>query len=147
MGIYSEGWCWPGASIYTDFLNAEARDYFAEQYKLDAYKGSTLDCYTWNDMNEPSVFNGPEVTMTNDEMHGYVEHRDLHNMYGMLYTMAIHKGHLVRSENTPCPFVLTRSACVVRMLGHRGMQLSGLKTTLLSGATWRHPSPCACPSA
>ena len=29
-----EGWCWPGASYYPDFLNAEARSYFAEQYKL-----------------------------------------------------------------------------------------------------------------
>ena len=75
----------------TDFLNKEARDYFADQYKLDVYKGSTLDTYTWNDMNEPSVFNGPEVTMAKDKMHGAVEHRDLHNMYGMLYTMATHQ--------------------------------------------------------
>lgn len=105
-----EGWCWPGASYYPDFLNKEARDYFAEQYKLDIYKGSTLDCYTWNDMNEPSVFNGPEVTMAKDKMHGAVEHRDLHNMYGMLYTMATHQGHLVRSDNSLRPFILTRSA-------------------------------------
>jgi len=105
-----EGWCWPGASFYPDFLNAEARDYFAEQYRLDIYKGSTLDCYTWNDMNEPSVFNGPEVTMAKDKLHGEIEHRDLHNMYGMLYTMATHKGHLIRSENSLRPFVLTRSA-------------------------------------
>ena len=57
-----ESWCWPGASYYPGFLNSEARDYFAQQYMLDVYKGSTLDCYTWNDMNEPSVFNGPEVS-------------------------------------------------------------------------------------
>ena len=50
-----------------------------------------MDTYTWNDMNEPSVFNGPEVTMAKDKMHGAVEHRDLHNMYGMLYTMATHQ--------------------------------------------------------
>ena len=36
-----EGWCWPGASYYPDFLNSEARDYFADQYKLDNYKGAT----------------------------------------------------------------------------------------------------------
>ena len=105
-----EGWCWPGASyfpgnslllkaisstmFFSDFLNKEARDYFADQYKLDVYKGSTLDTYTWNDMNEPSVFNGPEVTMAKDKMHGAVEHRDLHNMYGMLYTMATHQVQL-----------------------------------------------------
>ena len=34
-----EGWCWPGASYYPDFLNKDARDYFADQYKLDVYKG------------------------------------------------------------------------------------------------------------
>ena len=87
-------------------------------------------------MNEPSVFNGPEVTMAKDKLHGEVEHRDLHNMYGMLYTVATHLGHLLRSDHklrynstnivrlkplvfTPCPlvtlvprrpFVLTRSA-------------------------------------
>lgn len=105
-----EGWCWPGASFYPDFLNKEARDYFAEQYRLENYKGSTLDCYTWNDMNEPSVFNGPEVTMAKDKLHGAVEHRDVHNMYGMLYTMATHQGHLVRSDSKLRPFILTRSA-------------------------------------
>ena len=82
-----------------DFLNKEARDYFADQYKLDVYKGSTLDTYTWNDMNEPSVFNGPEVTMAKDKMHGAVEHRDLHNMYGMLYTMATHQVQMISNKN------------------------------------------------
>ena len=82
-----------------DFLNKEARDYFADQYKLDVYKGSTLDTYTWNDMNEPSVFNGPEVTMAKDKMHGAVEHRDLHNMYGMLYTMATHQVKIKNPTN------------------------------------------------
>jgi len=38
--------------------------------------------YTWNDMNEPSVFNGPEVTMHKDAVHGPWEHRDVHNLYG-----------------------------------------------------------------
>jgi alpha 1,3-glucosidase len=61
-------------------------------------------------MNEPSVFNGPEVTMSKDKMHGAVEHRDVHNMYGMLYTMATHQGHLVRADSTRRPFILTRSA-------------------------------------
>lgn len=35
-------------------------------------------------MNEPSVFNGPEVTMPKDSIHhGDWEHRDLHNIFGM----------------------------------------------------------------
>lgn len=35
-------------------------------------------------MNEPSVFNGPEVTMLKDAQHyGGWEHRDVHNIYGL----------------------------------------------------------------
>lgn len=44
--------------------------------------------YTWNDMNEPSVFNGPEVTMHKDAMHGAWEHRDVHNLYGFYVVSA-----------------------------------------------------------
>ena len=55
-------------------------------------------------MNEPSVFNGTEVTMAKDKMHREVEHRDLHKMY----IMATLKGHLVRSDNKLRPFILTR---------------------------------------
>ncbi len=52
---------------------------------VSRYEGTTLDVYTWNDMNEPSVFNGPEVTMPKDCLHyGGFEHRDVHNLYGML---------------------------------------------------------------
>ena len=106
-----EGWCWPGASYYPDFLNPTVRNYFSEQYKLDKYQGSTLDLYTWNDMNEPSVFNGPEVTMPKDMVHqDGVEHRDVHNMYGHLYVMATYEGHLIRADKTRRPFILTRSA-------------------------------------
>ena len=44
-----------------------------------------MDTYTWNDMNEPSVFNGPEVTMPKDCLHyGGFEHRDVHNLYGFM---------------------------------------------------------------
>lgn len=42
-------------------LNPAARNWWAKQFQLDAYKGSTPHLYVWNDMNEPSVFNGPEV--------------------------------------------------------------------------------------
>jgi mannosyl-oligosaccharide alpha-1,3-glucosidase len=40
-------------------------------------------------MNEPSVFNGPEITMYKDARHfGGWEHRDVHNLYG-LYVVGI----------------------------------------------------------
>ena len=56
-------WCWPGSSSYLDMLNPAARDWWAAQFALSKYKGSTKHLYVWNDMNEPSVFNGPEVGM------------------------------------------------------------------------------------
>jgi alpha 1,3-glucosidase len=50
------------------------------------------------------------VVCYQDKKHGDWEHRDLHNMYGMLYTMATHQGQLVRADSTRRPFILTRSA-------------------------------------
>lgn len=44
---------WPGDSVFPDFLNSKAREWFGSNYK------TLLDCGIegfWNDMNEPSVF-------------------------------------------------------------------------------------------
>jgi len=72
-----------GSSGWLDFLNPEVRQFWANKLQPDEYVGSTPDLYTWNDMNEPSVFNGPEITMHKDAVHfGGWEHRDVHNMYG-----------------------------------------------------------------
>lgn len=40
----------------------EVRTWWAQQLTLEKYVGSTKHLYIWNDMNEPSVFNGPEVS-------------------------------------------------------------------------------------
>ena len=56
-----DGWCWPDASSYLDILNLEIRSWWADKFSLIGYKGSTPSLYIWNDMNEPSVFNGPYV--------------------------------------------------------------------------------------
>uniref|UniRef100_A0A8C9SWL4 Glucosidase II alpha subunit n=1 Tax=Scleropages formosus TaxID=113540 RepID=A0A8C9SWL4_SCLFO len=78
-----EGWCWPGTSGYPDFTNPEMRSWWASMFAYDQYEGSMENLYIWNDMNEPSVFNGPEVTMHKDALHGSWEHRDIHNLYGL----------------------------------------------------------------
>lgn len=37
-------------------------------------------------MNEPAIFNGPEITAPKDNVHfGGWEHRDIHNINGMLF--------------------------------------------------------------
>ena len=72
-----------GSSSWPDFLDPKIREFWANKFMLDQYVGSTLDLFTWNDMNEPSVFNGPEITMHKDAKHyGGWEHRDVHNIYG-----------------------------------------------------------------
>uniref|UniRef100_A0A131YGM4 Glucosidase II subunit alpha n=1 Tax=Rhipicephalus appendiculatus TaxID=34631 RepID=A0A131YGM4_RHIAP len=127
-----EGWCWPGSSSYLDFLNPEVRQWWASKFELDQYKGSTEHLFTWNDMNEPSVFNGPEVTMHKDCIHtGGWEHRDIHNMYGMFLPMSTYMGHLLRSGHKLRPFILSRSFFV-------GSQRYGAVWTGDNDADWKH---------
>ena len=54
-------WCWPGSSSYLDVMSPEVRAWWADQFLPGGYPGATKHLYIWNDMNEPSVFNGPEV--------------------------------------------------------------------------------------
>jgi len=80
--------CETGSSAWLDFLDPSVRQYWASRFLLENYVGSTLDLFTWNDMNEPSVFNAPEVTMHKDARHyGGWEHRDVHNAYGLYVVM------------------------------------------------------------
>lgn len=105
-----EGWCWPGSASYPDFFNPEIRKFYADQYLLDHFKEQTADNGLWNDMNEPSVFNGPEVTMLKDNLHyGGWEHRDVHNLYGQMQLMGSFDGLIRRSEGKLRPFILTRA--------------------------------------
>eukprot|EP01060_Flectonema_neradi_P003893 TRINITY_DN12542_c2_g1_i1.p1 TRINITY_DN12542_c2_g1~~TRINITY_DN12542_c2_g1_i1.p1 ORF type:complete len:884 (+),score=136.78 TRINITY_DN12542_c2_g1_i1:126-2777(+) len=110
-----DGHCWPGGSSWIDFLNPEARTWYADIFKFDRYKGSTENTYTWIDMNEPSVFSGPRTTMHDEAMHiGGVRHDQVHNIYGHLQSMAAYKGLLERNpEAKPGsekrPFILSRS--------------------------------------
>ncbi|XP_065144709.1 neutral alpha-glucosidase C [Paramisgurnus dabryanus] len=108
-GVY-EGTCWPGESCYLDFSSSKTRSWYARNFSLNKYEGSTESLFIWNDMNEPSVFNGPEQTMPKDAVHhGDWEHRDLHNLYGFHQHMATFEGLLTRSGGLERPFVLSRS--------------------------------------
>lgn len=105
-----EGWCWPGSASYPDLFNPEVRKYFADQYLLDNFKTTTADVMIWNDMNEPSVFNGPEITMPKDNIHyGGFEHRHIHNLYGHMQLTATFDGLVRRSNGQQRPFILSRS--------------------------------------
>lgn len=79
-----------GSSSWIDYTSAEARKFWASLFHYDKYQGSTPALFTWNDMNEPSVFSGPEITMPKDLIHANSrEHRDIHNLYGMLLVFSV----------------------------------------------------------
>ena len=105
-----EGWCWPGSASYPDFFNPEVSKYYADQYLLENFKENAVDTGIWNDMNEPSVFNGPEITMLKDNLHhGGWEHRDVHNLYGQMQLKATFDGLVRRASGSLRPFILTRA--------------------------------------
>uniref|UniRef100_A0A668S0E2 Glucosidase, alpha n=1 Tax=Oreochromis aureus TaxID=47969 RepID=A0A668S0E2_OREAU len=109
-GQIFKGSCWPGESSYLDFSSSATRAWYSRCFSLDKYKGSTPLLFVWNDMNEPSVFSGPELTMLKDAVHcGDWEHRDLHNLYGFYQHMATVEGLITRSGGLERPFVLSRS--------------------------------------
>jgi len=125
-----EGWCWPGSVSYLDFFNPNTLEYWSNKFSFDEYEGSTDILYTWNDMNEPSVFNGPEVTMKKDALHwDDVEHRDVHNLYGMQVAKGTWHGQAKRLGKRP--FVLTRSFFA-------GSQRFGAMWTGDNEAKWDH---------
>jgi alpha 1,3-glucosidase len=145
-----DGWCWPGTSHYLDFTDPKVRDWWATQFGYDKYIGSTPTLYTWNDMNEPSVFNGPEVSMHKDcKSISGVEHREWHNLYGMYMQRATAEGLVKRNQDGPScsasptckgtsdpaklhrPFVLSRSF-------YAGTQRWGAIWTGDNTATWDH---------
>ncbi|KFM25547.1 Neutral alpha-glucosidase AB [Auxenochlorella protothecoides] len=137
-GADFKGHCWPGESAYLDMLNPTVRDWWADQFSTSVYEGSTTDLYIWNDMNEPSVFNGPEITMPKDARHVQgVEHRDLHNANGLFYHMATASGlrrrgyKEVDTVSGDRPFVLSRAF-------FSGTQRVGPIWTGDNAAEWAH---------
>ncbi|KDO20441.1 hypothetical protein SPRG_14313 [Saprolegnia parasitica CBS 223.65] len=143
-----DGWCWPGSSSYVDYTSPKARHWWATQFRYDKYIGSTPHLFTWNDMNEPSVFNGPEVSMRKNCMsRAGVEHREWHNLYGYYMQRATMEGQLVRqlpsdvpldptqpipiSPEMHRPFVLSRSFFA-------GTQRYGAIWTGDNKASWEH---------
>jgi alpha-glucosidase len=106
-----QGEVWPGMCVFPDFTMPDTRHWWGDLYKDFIAKG--IDG-VWNDMNEPAVFNAPDWTMPEDNIHrggGNLPaglHRMYHNVYGMLETAATREG-ILRARPDKRPFVLTRS--------------------------------------
>lgn len=132
-GNQYEGWCWPGSSYWVDAFNPAALSWWKSLFKYDKFIGTASNTFLWNDMNEPSVFNGPETTMPKDILHhGNWEHRDLHNINGMTFHNATYEALVERKKGEiRRPFVLTRSF-------FSGSQRLGATWTGDNEAKWDH---------
>lgn len=128
-----EGWCWPGSSNWIDCFNPKAIEWWKGLFKYSSFKGTMENTFIWNDMNEPSVFNGPETTMPKDNIHhGNWEHRDVHNINGLTFHNATFQAMLSRKKGElRRPFILTRSF-------YSGSQRLGAMWTGDNQAEWEH---------
>ncbi|KAJ5831969.1 hypothetical protein N7474_000280 [Penicillium riverlandense] len=128
-----DGWCWPGSSHWVDCFNPAVYPWWSSLHKYDRFKGSLPNVFIWNDMSEPSVFNGPETTMPKDNVHyGDWEHRDVHNLNGLTLINATYQALLERNKGEMRrPFILTRSYFA-------GAQRGSATWTGDNQATWEH---------
>lgn len=103
------GKVWAGDSVFPDFTREDVRAWWGSQHAPFVKAGVAG---FWNDMNEPSVFDGPDKTMPEDLVHGGFgggTHARFHNLYGMFMAQATREGvQALRPESRP--FVLTRAS-------------------------------------
>jgi mannosyl-oligosaccharide alpha-1,3-glucosidase len=44
-GKVFDGWCWPGSSVWPDWTNPKAQDWWAKKFAFDQYKVKSLFYY------------------------------------------------------------------------------------------------------
>ena len=130
------GIVWPGKAVFPDFTRAQTRAWWGTLYQDFVKQGVSG---FWNDMNEPSVFDGPGKTMPLDNIHRIDEpgfqsrtatHAEIYNIVGMENERATFDGLLKLNPNER-PFVLTRAT-------YAGGQRYGFTWTGDNSATWNH---------
>ncbi len=105
------GKVWPGDCAFPDFTRPETRSWWGGLYK--DFMNFGIDGI-WNDMNEPSVFDGPGGTMPENCIHlggGNLpagRHSMWHNAYGRLMVEASRDGIMAVNPDKR-PFLLSRS--------------------------------------
>lgn len=126
------GQVWPGASVFPDFTLTRVRDWWGGLYKNFVDMGVAG---FWNDMNEPATFFTLSKTFPLDVVHRFddgstLDHRAVHNFYGMENARATHDG-LLKLRPKDRPFVLTRAA-------YAGAERYAATWTGDNSATWNH---------
>ena len=130
------GTVWPGPAVFPDFTQQKTLAWWGSLYK--EFLGDGVAGF-WNDMNEPAVFNTPTKTMPDEVQHrismpGFrsrtTDHREIHNIYGMLNSEGTYDGMLALQPNER-PFVMTRASFA-------GGQRFAVTWTGDNSATWNH---------
>jgi alpha-glucosidase len=110
-GTEFNGKVWPGQCAFPDFTRPETRSWWSGLYKN--FMATGIDG-VWNDMNEPSVFDGTDGTMPENNRHrggGDLQpdiHLRYHDVYGMLMVKASREG-ILKANPDKRPFILSRS--------------------------------------
>ncbi len=135
-GTIYTGRVWPGPSVFPEFTRQQTRTWWGSLYSSLRKEG--VDGF-WNDMNEPSVFDSPTLTMPVSVLHRIDEtgftpraatHAEIHNVYGMENARATYEGLLTLDPGTR-PFVLSRAAFA-------GAQRYALTWTGDNSSSWNH---------
>ncbi|MBL7075469.1 hypothetical protein ISS37_09560 [candidate division KSB1 bacterium] len=128
------GEVWPGECHFPDFSSPAVREWWGGLYKGLIAQG--VDGF-WNDMNEPSVWEGTflEVVL-HDDGGRESSHARVHNVYGKLMARGTYEGMRKLSPDHR-PFVLTRAG-FARTIDAR------IKTTCLVCPPDDHPEDVWC---
>jgi len=126
------GTVWPGESVFPDFTLTRVRTWWGGLFTDFVNMGVAG---FWNDMNEPALFLTPTKTMPLDNLHRLddgttLDHRTVHNFYGMENVRATYDGLRILRPNER-PFVLTRAA-------YAGTQRYAATWTGDNISTWNH---------
>ena len=136
-GSVFTGVVWPGPAVFPDFTREASCTWWGGLYK-DFYTDRGLAGF-WNDMNEPSVFDGPLKTMPLDVQHridtpGHPKrvatHAEIHNIFGMQNSRCTDEGLLALKPDQR-PFVMTRAT-------YAGGQRYAATWTGDNSSTWNH---------
>jgi alpha-glucosidase len=110
-GTVFTGKGWAAINAYPDFASPRVRDWWAGLFKDQLEQG--VAAYL-TDMNEPTIMrtDGPATTFDMDAVHntemGPRPHAEIHNVYGMLETLATRDG-MLRIRPNERPFIITRA--------------------------------------
>ncbi|MFX3617452.1 MAG: TIM-barrel domain-containing protein [Sporolactobacillus sp.] len=99
------GTVWPGDAVFPNFSDSVVRDWWGSHLKT-ALLDNGVDGI-WNDMNEPSVFNGPDGTVPLDVSFGNIKSDAFHNIFAHEEDHATYDGEIAAKPNQR-PFVLSR---------------------------------------